>query len=110
MKMTIMRPDADRRTSICSRMEASFMREIALLKVRPAAGLVADRIFKPRLQTILFSIKLRMSGGACLQRIVCVAPRSTFGSHHVTVKMHRVRQGHVETTGSRAQRLKISCW
>ena len=34
MKMTLVRPDADRRCSLSERMEASFMREIALLKVR----------------------------------------------------------------------------
>ena len=36
MKMTIISPEAARRRSLCDRLEAAFMQEIALLKARCA--------------------------------------------------------------------------
>ena len=35
MKMTLISPEAARRRSLCDRLEAAFMSEIALLKVGP---------------------------------------------------------------------------
>ena len=41
LKMTIISPEAARRRSLCDRLEASFMQEIALLKASPAAPAAA---------------------------------------------------------------------
>ena len=43
MKMTLISPEAARRRSLCDRLEAAFMQEIALLKVSRAEAATAHR-------------------------------------------------------------------
>jgi len=56
MKMTLISPEAARRRSLCDRLEAAFMQEIALLKV--SLGLRGDRLPLPSMCCLALGLGL----------------------------------------------------